>query len=63
MRSVSRRFVRGVFVLTVFTTMLSAQGALAAQRDDGGFGPRGGIFQRVRQFVVHVLDDWSWPKP
>lgn len=63
MRSVSRRFVRGVLVLAVFTTMLSAQSALAAQRDDGGFGSRGGIFQRVRQFVVQVFDDWSWPKP
>jgi len=63
MRSVSRRFVRGVLVLAVFTTMLSAQSALAAQRDDGGFGPRGGIFQRVRQFVVHVLGDLSLPHP
>jgi len=63
MRKIRKRILRGVFVLAVFTTILSAQSALAAQRDDGGFGPRGGIFQRVRQFVVHVLGDMSWPKP
>jgi len=63
MRKICRRGLRGVFVLAVFTTMLSAQSALAAQRDDGGFGPRGGIFQRVRQFVVHVLTDLTWPHP
>jgi len=63
MRKICKRVLRGVLVLAVFTTMLSAQSALAAQRDDGGFGSRGGIFQRVRQFVAQVLGDMSWPKP
>ena len=63
MRRVSERFRRTVFVLTVFATILSGQSVIAAQRDDGGFGSRGGIFQRVRQFVVHVLGDISWPHP
>lgn len=60
MRSVFKRLV---FVLAVFT-ILSAQTAVAAQRDDGQFGPRS-IFQRVRQFIIHALDDGQlgWPKP
>jgi hypothetical protein len=51
-----------MFVLAVFMTILSTQGALAAQSDDGSFGPRR-AFSKVRQFIVQVLDDWSWPKP
>jgi hypothetical protein len=63
MPNVSKRLARGVLVLAVFTTILSTPGAFAAQRDDGSVGPRGGVFQKVRHFIVHVLDDWSWPKP
>lgn len=60
MRSVFKRLV---FVLSI-VTVLSAPTAVAAQRDDGQFGPRN-IFQRVRQFIIHVLGDGElgWPKP
>jgi len=60
MRSVFKRLV---FVLSL-VTILSAQTAVAAQRDDGQFGPRS-IFQRVKQLIIHVLGDGDlgWPKP
>jgi hypothetical protein len=60
MRSV---FKRVLFVIAV-STILSTQGAFAAQRDDGDFGPRC-IFQRVKQLIVHILGegDLGWPKP
>lgn len=63
MRSVSKRLVRAMLVVAVFT-ILSMQSAVAAQRDDGDFGHRS-IIQRVRHFIMHVLDDGllGWPKP
>lgn len=60
MRSVSKRLVLALVVITVLNTYPAA----AAQRDDGQFGPRS-IFQRVKQLIIQVLEDGdlSWPKP
>ena len=57
MRSVSRMAKR--IAPVVFLSVILAQSAAAATDDPKG--PRGGFFSRVRQFIIHALDQMSVP--
>ena len=59
MRGVSKGFMRAASVAALLTIM-AAQGATAAPRDDGGAGWLH-RFERAKHFVVTILDELGWP--
>jgi hypothetical protein len=60
MRGVSKRFVRAASVAALLT-ILAAQGAVAAQRDEGSGGWLR-RFERAKHFIVTILDELGAPK-
>jgi hypothetical protein len=59
MRGVSKRIVRAASVAALLT-ILAAQSASAAQRDDGSDGWLRRL-ERARHFIVTILDELSGP--
>ena len=56
---------KSLFAVTLVTTLALATSAVAAERETG---PRGGggdskITRIVKRFIIHLLDDFSFPPP
>lgn len=59
MRSVSKR-VGQMTVVLVVSSLLVAQGAFASARQDDRGGLHDGL-ARIKQVVVKILGEFSWP--